>query len=115
LLTYCHCSNCRKLGAAHVASYVHVDADKFLLVAGEDLIQTFQSAPGSFRNFCRGSTVPSKAAYLTTVSVPGGLLDDDPGVRPKLHVFVRSKVPWMEIDDGLPQHDANQHRSGTPC
>jgi len=107
LLTYCHCSNCRKLSGAHVASYVHVDADKFRLVAGEDLIQTFQSAPGSFRNFCRvcSSTVPGKAAYLTTVSVPAGLLDDDPGVRPKLHVFVRSKVPWIEIDDGLPQHE----------
>jgi Glutathione-dependent formaldehyde-activating enzyme len=63
LLTYCHCSNCRKLSGAHVASYVHVDAEKFRLVAGEDLIQTFQSAPGSFRNFCRvcSSTVPGKA------------------------------------------------------
>ena len=109
-LTYCHCSNCRKLSGAHVASYVHVDAGKFRLVAGEDLIQSFESAPGSFRKFwcvqrvC-SSTVPGKAAYLTTVSVPAGLLDDDPGVRPKLHVFVRSKVPWVEIEDGLPQHE----------
>jgi hypothetical protein len=41
----------------------------------------------------------------TTVSIPGGLLDDDPGVRPKLHVFVRSKLPWMEITDGLPRRE----------
>jgi hypothetical protein len=88
-LTYCHCSNCRKLSGAHVASYVHVDADQFRLLAGEHLIQSFESAPGSFRNFCRvcSSTVSGKAAYLTTVSIPAGLLDDDPGVRPKLHVF----------------------------
>jgi hypothetical protein len=26
-------------------------------------------------------------------------------VRPKLHVFVRSKVPWIEIDDDLPKHE----------
>ena len=35
-LTYCHCSNWRKLSGADVASYVHVDADKFRLLAGED-------------------------------------------------------------------------------
>lgn len=51
------------------------------------------------------SIVPSKAAYLTTVSIPAGLLDDDPGVRPKLHVFAGSKAPWWEITDGLPQHE----------
>jgi hypothetical protein len=106
-LTFCHCSNCRKLSGAHVASYVHVDADKYRLLAGEHLIQRFEAAPGSFRNFCRvcSSTVPGTAPYLTTVSVPAGLLDDDPGVRPKLHVFVRSKVPWIEIDDDLPKHE----------
>ena len=49
--------------------------------------------------------MPGKAAYLTTVSIPAGLFDDDPGVRPKLHVFVRSKMPWVEINDGLPQYE----------
>lgn len=106
-LTFCHCSNCRKLSGAAFASYVHVDADKFRFVSGEELIQRFESAPGSFRNFCRvcSSTVPGKAAYLKTVSIPAGLFDDDPGVRPKLHVFVNSKAPWWEITDSLPRHD----------
>ena len=96
-LTHCHCNNCRKLSGAAFASYVHVDTDKFRFIAGEELIQRFESAPGSFRNFCRvcSSTVPGKAAYLTTVSIPAGLFDDDPGVRPRLHVFVSSKVPWL--------------------
>jgi hypothetical protein len=69
--------------------------------------QQFESTPGSFRVFCRvcGSTAPGKAPYLTTVSIPAGLLDDDPGVRPKLHVFAGSKAPWWEITDGLPQHE----------
>jgi hypothetical protein len=38
------------------------------------------------------------------VSVPAGLLDDDPVVRPRLHVFTSSKAPWWEINDGLPQY-----------
>jgi hypothetical protein len=106
-LTHCHCKNCRKLSGAAFASYLHVDTDKFRFISGEELIQRFESAPGSFRNFCRvcSSTVPGKAAYLTTVSIPAGLLDGDPGVRPRLHVFVGSRAPWWEITDDLPQHD----------
>ena len=34
-----------------------------------------------------------------------GLLDDDPGVKPMLHVFTSSKAPWWEITDNLPQHE----------
>jgi hypothetical protein len=105
-LTHCHCSNCRKLTAATFATYAHVNKDKFRFVAGEDQIARFESAPGSFRAFCRvcGSLVPGQAPYLKTISVPAGLLDDDPQVRPRLHVFTSSKAPWWDITDGLPQY-----------
>jgi hypothetical protein len=33
------------------------------------------------------------------------LLDDDPVVRPRLHVFTSSRAPWWTIQDDLPQHD----------
>jgi hypothetical protein len=106
-LTHCHCSICRKLSGAAFGSYLHVDADKFRLLAGGELMQRYESSPGSLRNFCRvcGSPAPGKAPYLTTVSIPAGLLDDDPGVRPRLHVFTRSKAPWWDIADDLPQHE----------
>jgi hypothetical protein len=32
-----------------------------------------------------------------------GVLDDDPGVRPVLHMFVADIAPWYEIEDRLPQ------------
>jgi hypothetical protein len=37
--------------------------------------------------------------------VYAGLLDDDPEVRPMLHMFVGSKAPWWEINDSLPKYD----------
>ena len=106
-LTHCHCVNCRKLTGAAFASYVHVDADKFRFVAGEDMTVRYESAPGSFRNRCRicGCLAPGRASYLTTISIPAGLLDDDPEVRPRLHVFTSSRAPWWTIQDDLPQHD----------
>jgi hypothetical protein len=105
-MTHCHCSNCRKLTGASFATYAHVEKDKFHWLGGRKLIRHYESAPGSFRAFCRncGSLVPGQAPYLATMSVPAGLLDDDPGVRPRLHVFVASKAPWWEIADDLPQY-----------
>ena len=105
-LTHCHCGNCRKLTAATFATYAHVDKDKFRFVGGEDLITRYESAPGSFRAFCRvcGALVPGQAPYLKTISVPAGVLDDDPKVRPRLHVFTSSKAPWWDINDDLPQY-----------
>ena len=33
------------------------------------------------------------------------LFDDDPGVRPTLHMFVGSKAPWWEIEDELLKYE----------
>jgi hypothetical protein len=106
-LTHCHCVNCRKLAGAAFATYAHVDADKFRFVAGEDMTVSYESSPGSFRHRCRtcGCPTPGKASYLPTVSIPAGLLDDDPEVRPRLHVFTSSRAPWWTIQDDLPQHE----------
>ena len=102
----CPAIRSRKLTGASFATYAHVGKAKLRWFTGEDLIHRFESSPGSFRAFCRvcGSMAPGQAPYLTTVSIPAGLLDDDPGVRPRLHVFTSSKAPWWDITDDLPQH-----------
>ena len=41
---------------------------------------------------------------LTEYGIALATLDDDPGVRPACHIFVRSKAPWFEITDELPQY-----------
>jgi hypothetical protein len=46
-----------------------------------------------------------RAPYLTTISVPAGLLDDDPIARPRLHVFTSSRAPWWTIQDDLPKYE----------
>ncbi|OAF05240.1 hypothetical protein AYJ54_22630 [Bradyrhizobium centrolobii] len=106
-LTHCHCANCRKLTGAPFATYAHVDAGKFRFVAGEDMMVRYESAPGSFRHRCKvcGCLTPGKASYLETVSIAAGLLDDDPEVRPRLHVFTSSRAPWWTIQDDLPQYE----------
>ena len=106
-LTTCHCSICRKLSGSAFGTYAHVDADKFRFLAGEDMLAEYESTPGSIRKRCKvcGCNAPGKAPYLPTVSIPAGLLDEDPGVRPMLHVFTSSRAPWWTISDDLPQHE----------
>src|SRR5262249_17258960 len=74
-MTHCHCATCRKLSGATFATYAHVERTKFHWLAGQDLIATYEAAPGSFRSFCTrcSARVPGVVPYLETVSVPAGL------------------------------------------
>ena len=107
LILLCHCSKCRKANGAAFETGAAIPVADFTLTAGEELIQRYESSPGMRRAFCRvcGSRAPSKTADGKLWFVPAGLFDDDPGVRPALHMFVGSKAPWWEITDDLPQFD----------
>jgi len=107
LITLCHCSMCRKSNGAPFEASAFVPTEDFRWVAGEERIETYESSPGTRRTFCRacGSRGPFPAPDGKHVVVPAGLLDDDPGVRPALHMFVGSKAPWWEIRDDLPQFE----------
>lgn len=104
-INHCHCSMCRKVHGAAFGSFLHADGAAFRWEAGESLVQSYESSVGNFRCFCRvcGSNVPVLEDEATHVVIPAGALDDDPGVRPVVHIHTASKAPWFEIADGLPQ------------
>jgi hypothetical protein len=103
----CHCSRCRKWSGTAFSSYAGVAKQDFRWTAGEDLLGRFPSSERIFRVFCTrcGSALaswPSDPAG-ESVWVMMGTLDEDPGVKPGLHIWVGSKAPWFEIADDLPQ------------
>jgi hypothetical protein len=105
----CHCSRCRKARAAAHASNLSLEPGSFRWLRGEDLIASYKvpEAKRFTQWFCKtcGGKVPGEMAAIQRVLVPAGSLDDDPGSREELHIFVGSKAPWHEIADGLPQYD----------
>jgi hypothetical protein len=106
---HCHCGRCRKTHGAAFATDLMCEARDARLLRGGEQIERFESAPGSFRKFCRrcGSPVTdTEPAYQDFTFMPAGPLDDDPGLRPVGHLFVASKAPWYEIPDDLPRFDA---------
>jgi len=108
LINNCHCPMCRKAHGAAFGSFLHADSRGFRWLAGESLLERYQSSPGNVRAFCRtcGSNMPVLEDGGSHVNIPAGSLDDDPGVRPIVHIFVGSKAPWFEIADELPQFKA---------
>ncbi len=107
LIVLCHCSICRKANGGAFDSGATVPVADLKLTTGDDLIQTYESSPGTRRAFCRvcGSRAPSKSRDGKLYFVPAGLFNDDPGVKPALHIFVGSKAPWWDITDDLPQFE----------
>ena len=103
----CHCSMCRKAHGAAFGSYVGVQKSALRWLSGERDIARYASSPDVSRTFC--SICGSTLQYLhrsqpERFALALGVLDDDPGVRPALHMFVADKAPWYEITDKLPQH-----------
>jgi hypothetical protein len=107
LINNCHCSMCRKAHGAAFGSFLHAESQGFRWTTGEDLMTTYQSSEGNARVFCRicGSNMPVLEGGGSQVTIPAGSLDDDPGVRPMVNIFVASKAPWFEISDALPQFE----------
>ena len=105
---YCHCNECRRASGSAFAANAPVRLRYFEIATGAELIREYESSPGKFRAFCSrcGSPLYSRVdSDPERVRLRLGLLDDDPGKRPLFHVFVRSKAPWFEIADSLPQFE----------
>jgi len=81
-------------------------AEELHIVAGEELLSSWESSVGIHRNFasCCGSPIFKRLdAVPQVLGLRMGSLDTDPGRTVEVHVFVSSKVPWVEIDDAIPQ------------
>jgi hypothetical protein len=106
-INHCHCSMCRKVHGAAFGSFLHADGKSFRWLSDTATVRTWESSPGNLRAFCTecGSNVPVLEDEGTHAIIPAGTLDDDPGVRPAVHIHVGSKAPWHEIADALPRFE----------
>ena len=104
-INHCHCSMCRKVHGAAFGSFLHADGRGFRWLSGEPLVENYHSSPGNIRAFCKvcGSNMPVLEEQGAHVIIPAGTLDDDPVVRPIVHIHTASQAPWLAISDDLPQ------------
>lgn len=103
--SYCHCTMCRRATGAPVVAWVTMPAQGFRYTQGTPA--RYDSSDIAFREFCPrcGTQLTYRArGKPQEVDITSASLDDPAGVPPKDHIWTRSQIPWLRIDDGLPRH-----------
>ncbi|WP_020591427.1 GFA family protein [Kiloniella laminariae] len=108
-LSYCHCSRCRK--AAGVFSAVLIGkADDLKVTQGLEGVAKYRAGPDAKfdRCFCPDcgtslGDLSSGEIYVIAASA----LDDEPGIKPSLHIHTTSKPDWYDIVDDLKKFDGD--------
>jgi hypothetical protein len=105
----CHCLNCqRQTGSAFVINLL-IEADRVELLSGDPQPIDAPRDDGSSQTIWRCPTcqiaVYSQYTRPEVRFVRGGTLDDPASVAPDVHIFTRSKLPWVTLPDSVPAFD----------
>ena len=102
----CHCLNCqRQTGSAFVINAL-IEAERVELLTREpepvDVPRDDGSAQRIFR--CPTCRIALYSLYGSplVLFVRGGTLDDPSSVGPDVHIYTRSKVPWVTLPESVP-------------
>jgi hypothetical protein len=102
----CHCLNCqRQTGSAFVINLL-IEADRVEVLSGDPQAVDVPRDDGSMQRIfrCPDCQVAVYSEYTRPEFrfVRAGTLDDPSWVRPDVHIFTRSKVPWVTLPDSVP-------------
>jgi hypothetical protein len=105
----CHCLNCqRQTGSAFVINLL-IEADRVELLAADPQPIDAPRDDGSMQRIFRCPTcqvaVFSQYTYPEVWFVRGGTLDEPSAVAPDVHIFTKSKLPWVTLPDSVPAFD----------
>ena len=102
----CHCLNCqRQTGSAFVINLL-IESDRVELLAGEpepvDVPRDDGSAQRIYRcPHCRVAVFSEYGAPAVKF-VRGGTLDEPGSVAPDVHIYTKSKLPWVTLPESVP-------------
>ncbi len=108
---YCHCSMCRRSTGAPVLAWALLHAGAFRLLTGTP--RRYRSSDACDRLHC---PVCGCQLFYELPDQPGfrgihiATLDGDvpTALRPRLHMCVADRLPWLAIADDLPRFEANE-------
>ena len=107
----CHCRDCqRQTGSAFVLNAL-IEADRVLLQSGqvEEVTVPTESGRGQKVYRCPTCKIAVWSVYggvdkLRFVRI--GTLDNAAVLTPDVHIYVRSKLPWVKLPEGAPAFEA---------
>lgn len=108
----CHCRDCQRLTGAAFATNIWIE--RRFVEAKHERLRTARLTAGSGKPHdvfscpeC-GTAIYSKyhAAPGDTVLLRAGTLDRPETGAPDVHIFTRSKLPWVRLPEGVPAFEA---------
>jgi hypothetical protein len=107
----CHCRNCqRQTGSGFVLNAL-IETDRIALLAGDPVPVAVPTDSGRPHRIFRcpgcGIAVWSEYGGVSALRfVRVGSLDDPAVLVPDVHIYTRSKLPWVRLPDGVPAFPA---------
>ena len=105
-LIACHCTECQRQSGSAFGMSLIVPKDAFQLLSGE--LKRFTRTADSGRSVecafcpaCGTRIYHEPSSRKDTLNIKPGTLDGTSWLSPALHVWTKSKQPWVPIPEGV--------------
>jgi hypothetical protein len=108
----CHCRDCQRITGSAFVINLWIEREFVELHSGA--LKSFRLTAGSGKPqdvlFCEACATylwgKYHAAPGDTVMLRAGTLDDPTAVKPDVHIFTRSKLPWLTLPADVPSFES---------
>ena len=103
----CHCRDCQRQTGSAFAINALIETDRIPLLSGAPEpvpVPTESGRPHDIHRcpHCHTALWSDYGRRPSLRFVRVGTLDDPDAIRPDVHIFTRSKAPWVVLPDGVP-------------
>jgi hypothetical protein len=107
----CHCRDCQRQTGSAFAVNALIETDRITLLSGDPesvAVPTDSGRPHRiFRcPACRTAVWSEYGGRSALRFVRVGTLDDSAALAPDVHIYVRSKLPWVRLPESIPAFEA---------
>jgi hypothetical protein len=108
----CHCRDCQRLTGAPFVLNLWIERKNVLPSGAAPQIAQLKAGSGAGHDvaFCGQCSTALWSRYHAapgdTLHVRGATLDDPAAFAPDVHIFTRSKLPWLELPPGVRAFEA---------
>lgn len=107
-VVHCHCAMCRRASGAPFVTWASFPGAAFAWTSGAPRI--LASSANVERGFCDACGATLSFRYVDRddeIDIAVATLDRPEAVTPDRHIWTKSRLEWIHLDDGLPQYDEN--------